>query len=150
MPSRDGIPKQPRRTRSGQVSLEVKERLGQAARLVALNAYAPYSHFRVGAAVLCGESIYLGCNVENASYGLTMCAERVAIFRAVADGQRNIDVVFVSCLDAENNAPASSKSPCGACRQVIQEFAHSGTMVIVDGVGDFSISDLLPMGFKLR
>src|SRR5512143_376004 len=91
--------------------------LAQAARLASERAYCPYSRFRVGAAVLTemGE-IVSGCNIENASYGLTVCAERVAVFRAVAQGARTLRAVVVY-----TPTPTPS-APCGACRQVLYEF----------------------------
>jgi cytidine deaminase len=111
-------------------------------------AYAPYSHFLVGAALL-GESgtIYPGCNVENISYGLTSCAERNAIFRGIGDGeQRFTAVAVVTAIDP----PAS---PCGACRQVLLEFAANGDMDVVlanlDGTRRLTrLSSLLPESFR--
>ena len=94
-----------------------KQTLLKAAEKARENAYAPYSHFRVGAALL-GESgkIYPGCNVENASYGLTICAERAAIFAGVASGEKSFKVLAVAADGDEVVAP------CGACRQVMEEF----------------------------
>lgn len=89
-----------------------------AARKAAERSYSPYSHFRVGAALLCknGE-IFTGTNVENRSFGLTICAERNALCRAVAEGNNDFEALFISCPDADYPV-----SPCGACRQVISEF----------------------------
>lgn len=117
------------------------------AREVALRAYAPYSSFRVGAVVTDSSGgVYLGCNVESASYGLSMCAERNAIFAAVASGApRPLTALAVSCIDAPNGA-----TPCGACRQVIFEHLASDAPVHVDGVGQFTPSELLPDAFELE
>src|SRR5215470_2862936 len=99
---------------------EMKERLLKRAREAQQNAYAPYSKFRVGAAILLDNGkIFTGCNVENASYGLTNCAERSAIFAAVSSlGGAHIRISAVAVVN-DHNAPCS---PCGACRQVIAEF----------------------------
>ncbi len=115
------------------------------AREVALRAYAPYSRFRVGAALQdTAGVIFVGCNVENASYGLTICAERAAIFCAVSGGAvRPFSALAVSCLDGQC-------SPCGACRQVIAELFTADPAIVVDGVGQFTPGELLPHGFSLN
>ncbi|MCG8554027.1 MAG: cytidine deaminase [Proteobacteria bacterium] len=124
---------------------EITDRLSRAARQAAVNAYAPYSGFPVGAAALASNGkIYTGTNVENASFGLTACAERNAIFRAVGDGARSIVALAIF---TPTFAPAA---PCGACRQVLSEFG-SGTVVtsVCDG-GDslrYAIEELLPLAF---
>ena len=120
-----------------------------AARAAAAQAYCPYSNFHVGAAVLADGKIFAGCNVENASYGLTICAERNAIFAAVASGVRRIQAIALACVDATADAPAASRMPCGACRQVIAEFAAADMPVYVDGVGALTVADLLPHAFQL-
>ncbi len=126
-------------------TLAAMKRLAQEA---AKRAYAPYSAFPVGAAVL-GESgaIQVGTNVENASYGLSMCAERSAIFRAVAEGERRIRAV---CLYTPTPAPFA---PCGACRQVIHEFGPEALVVCCcdDDSAErrYALSDLLPEAFRL-
>jgi len=127
-----------------------RKQLLELSRAAATSAYCPYSRFRVGAAVLARGGFYTGCNIENASYGLTVCAERTAIFRAVASGERQIDAIAVSCPDASDKMSASYRMPCGACRQVITEFSSPELLVLVDGVGDFAISDLLPSAFLLN
>jgi cytidine deaminase len=119
------------------------------AREAALKAYAPYSNFRVGAAVRAGGAVFVGCNVENASYGLAICAERNAIFQAVAAGHTRIEAVAVSCIDAAVGAGARSLMPCGACRQVMVEFGAAAMPVHIDGVGTLSLDDLLPRAFAL-
>jgi cytidine deaminase len=116
------------------------------ARDAAIRAHAPYSKFRVGAALQdASGAVYVGCNVENASYGLTICAERSAIFAAIASGaSRPFARLAVSCIDA----PGST--PCGACRQVIAEHFAPDAPIIVDGLGEFTIKDLLPHAFTLE
>jgi cytidine deaminase len=121
-----------------------------AARTAALNAHAPYSRFRVGAAVLAGGRIYTGCNVENASYGLTICGERVAIFAAIAAGSRRIDAIALSCVDASPEGSAPLHMPCGACRQVMAELAPPDLPIFVDAVGRFTLDQLLPFAFRLQ
>lgn len=112
-------------------------------------AHVPYSHFRVGAAVL-GENgqVILGCNVESASYGLSCCAERVALFGCVASQVRPTRLA-VCCLDAPEGSPATSKTPCGACRQIILDLMGRDGIVEIDGVGTFTVDQLLPHGFVL-
>jgi cytidine deaminase len=101
-------------------------RLEQAARAATKACYAPYSKFRVGAAVLAGSGkIYSGCNVENASYGLCNCAERTAIFTAIAAGERKLKAVVVY------TPTATPTAPCGACRQVINEFGPDAVVASV-------------------
>ena len=116
----------------------------------ASRAYAPYSHYRVGAAVLADDgSIFEGANVENSSYGLTICAERAAVAAAVAAGARRLKAVAV-VADA-----AAAPYPCGACRQVLAEFAPAATPVYVAPAADLdrfeetTLGELLPRAFKL-
>jgi cytidine deaminase len=120
-------------------------RLEKAARAAVRQAYAPYSKFRVGAAVLAGSGkIYRGCNVENASYGLCNCAERTAIFNAVAAGERTVRAVVVYTPTAQPTAP------CGACRQVINEFGPAATVISVcesTARLETSLAALLPAAF---
>jgi cytidine deaminase len=121
------------------------EALIAAARQARENAHAPYSNFRVGAAVRAKSGrIYAGCNVENASYGLTCCAERVAIFKAVSEGERGFDAVAV-VTDADTLTP-----PCGACRQIIWEFCGDVPVILADLAGNserMSAGELLPRAF---
>lgn len=124
------------------------EQLLWAARAAAHNAYARYSKFHVGAAVLLenGE-IVAGCNVENASYGLTMCAERAAIFSAVAQFGPEVRIRAILVVSGDD-APCS---PCGACRQVIYEFGPEAVVIFKASSGwtREPITDLLPHGFRL-
>ena len=124
---------------------DTRQRLIAAATAVRDNAYAPASKFRVGAAVLAADGrIFAGCNVENASYGLTICAERAAVCAAVAAGVRSLAAVAVTTDLAE---PAS---PCGACRQVLAEFGRS-MVVLLSGRGGAlrttTLAELLPSPF---
>ena len=115
----------------------------KAAESARKDAYCPYSKFKVGAAVLtAGNKIFTGANVENASYGLSCCAERVAIFKAVTAGERNVKAVAVA------GPGAATLTPCGACRQVINEFGKN-TDIILSGVKIkvVKISKLLPEAF---
>ena len=126
-----------------------EETLLDVARAAATRAYARYSDVRVGAAVRAGGKLYTGCNIENASYGLTICAERVAIFAAIADGARAIEELAVACVDVAPGADPASLMPCGACRQVMAEFAGPELPVHVDRAGTFSLDQLLPNAFRL-
>jgi cytidine deaminase len=115
-----------------------------AAREVAANAYAKYSNFRVGAAVLGAKEIYRGVNVENASYGLAICAERAALAAAIAAGEKNIRAIAIACLDASSD---ETKMPCGACRQWILELAPAAEVLINGCAKPLHIDDLLPRAF---
>ncbi len=128
-------------------TVSLRERLLAAAREAAQRAYCPYSRFRVGAAVAADGKIYTGCNVENASFGLTVCAERNAVLHAVAAGARRIEAVALACIDAAADVSAGSHAPCGACLQVIAEFAAPDTPIHVDETGDLKLSALLPRPF---
>jgi cytidine deaminase len=127
---------------------ELLDRLVAAARDASGFAYCPYSRFRVGAAVLGGSgAIYSGCNVENASFGLTICAERSAVARAVASGETALNAVVVY------TPTGSPTAPCGACRQVLAEFGPTMDCVCVcDGDGRITaaLSHLLPESFGPR
>ena len=120
--------------------------LVELAKKARANAYAPYSGFSVGAAVLAADGrVFSGCNIENASYGLTNCAERTAIFSAVAAGARELVALAVV---ADGELPCS---PCGACRQVIAEFAV-GRTILANLAGKMQIvtkKELLPFAFTL-
>ena len=124
---------------------EQLDRLAEAAQQVRGRAYAPASEFRVGAAVLGDDgAVYVGCNVENASYGLTICAERSAVSAAVAGGAKRVLAVAVA-TDLDDPA-----RPCGACRQVLAEFGAAMTVVLVGRGGvrvDTALDVLLPDPF---
>lgn len=125
------------------LDVSTKESLVRAALAARESAYAPYSRFRVGAAVLADDGrVFTGCNVENASYGLTVCAERNAVFHAVAEGVRRLMAVAV--------ATGPGASMCGACRQVVREFADDLPVLHADESGAFretTLSALLPDSF---
>lgn len=123
------------------------EALVELAKKARAHAYAPYSGFAVGAAVLAADGrVFVGCNIENASYGLTNCAERTAIFSAVAAGAREIRALAVA---ADGELPCS---PCGACRQVIAEFAVE-RIILANLKGSRRVvtkEELLPFAFSLQ
>lgn len=115
-------------------------------------AYAPYSHFQVGAALLDENgTIYRGCNIENAAYGPSNCAERTAIFKAVSDGSRKFSMIAIAgALEGEEIKEYAA--PCGVCRQVMSEFCHPKKfrIIIAKSVEEYKIKtleELLPMGF---
>ncbi len=118
--------------------------IAQAA-AVRLNAFAPYSKFKVGAAVIgASGKVHTGCNVESASFGLTCCAERVAVFKAVSEGETAITAVAVV---TDMSPPAS---PCGACRQVLYEFGKDAVLLRANLTGEVlesRVGDMLPDGF---
>ena len=126
------------------------EELIALAEKVRENAYAPYSGFKVGAALLTAENeVFLGCNVENAAYGETVCAERTAIFKAVSEGKRCFSkIAIVGGKDGELPQPAY---PCGACRQVMSEFSGENFTIIIKDNGctkEYNLKDLLPFSFS--
>jgi cytidine deaminase len=120
----------------------------EAAKNARLQSVAPFSNFRVGAAVRTASGkVYTGCNVESASYGLTVCAERVAIWKALSEGERQFTELAV-VADTEMLTP-----PCGTCRQIIWEFARGANIVFANLDGqteEFHIADLLPRAFDAR
>ncbi|CAJ1188759.1 Cytidine deaminase [Companilactobacillus paralimentarius] len=111
------------------------------------NAYAPYSHYTVGAAILCDDGkIYSGVNVENASYGLTNCAERTAIFKAVSEGAKHVSKIVIT------NGTQELSKPCGACRQVMSEFMDSDDIVFLanktNDFKEYTFKEILPLAFS--
>jgi len=120
----------------------------EAARAVRLNAHAPYSHFLVGAAIEGADGrIFTGCNVENATYGLTVCAERVAVFKAVSEGCKGMKRIVI-VADTEGPTP-----PCGACRQILWEFGGDLEVILSNLSGEkarYRMRDLLPLPFDGR
>jgi len=127
------------------VSNEIQNKLIQEAIAVREWAYVPYSHYPVGAAVLAGSGrIYSGANVENAAYPTTMCAERVAIFSAVSQGEREFEAIAV--------VTANGGTPCGSCRQVMAEFGLETVVIIADQEGtllqETTVEQLLPAAFR--
>ncbi len=110
-------------------------------------AYCPYSKFHVGAALLTKSGkVYLGCNIENSSYGATNCAERTAIFKAVSEGERDFEAIAVAGDSVDDYT-----YPCGICLQVINEFMPEGRVILSknDEVKSFALNELLPYGFRL-
>ena len=120
----------------------------EAAQQARQHSVAPFSEFLVGAAVRTSNGkIYTGCNIESASYGLTVCAERVAIWKALSEGEKHLTELAV-VADTETLTP-----PCGTCRQIIWEFAREATIVFANLNGEselFHIKDLLPSAFDAR
>jgi len=134
---------------TNKVSIATRDRLLRAARKVAKNAYAPFSKFQVGAAILTTKGeVFVGCNVENSSYGMTNCAERTAIFSAVAKSGPGLEIQAVAVVNDQGTAC----SPCGACRQVIYEFGPRAVIFYQGEKGPKQsvITDLLPEGFRLQ
>jgi cytidine deaminase len=121
----------------------------ERARLAALRAHCPYSHFRVGAAVVADGQVFEGVNIEISSYGLTICAERSALAAAISNGAHTITQVAVACIDAPPEAPLSQKTPCGACRQWLADLAPDALLHIDGFEQDITIRDLLPYAFSL-
>lgn len=110
-------------------------------------AYAPYSQFKVGAALLCTDgNVYTGCNIENSTYGATNCAERTAVFKAVSEGKREFSAIAITSSGGELTFP------CGICRQVLSEFSPEMRVILSNNdnnIKTFSLSELIPHSFKL-
>jgi cytidine deaminase len=125
-----------------------KEKLIELANEARERAFAPYSNFKVGAAVETEEGeIFTGCNIESASYGLTVCAERVAIWKAVSEGKKNFKTIAV-VVDTEELTP-----PCGVCRQIIWEFCHDIPVILANLKGKSEavpMRELLPRAFDTK
>ncbi len=129
-----------------------KKRLCQMAMDAMNDSYAPYSNFKVGAAVLCEDGrIFTGCNVENLSYSATVCAERVAVYKAISEGTRRFSAIAVA--GGEGGRIAGRVTPCGVCRQVLSEFCDWDMPVLVVKLSDgeyeeYTMRDLLPEAFE--
>ena len=122
------------------------------AKKAANNAYSPYSGFKVGAALLCENGrIYTGCNIENSSFTPTVCAERVAFFKAISEGVT--DFTAIAIVGGRETVGEEICYPCGVCRQVMTEFCNSEKFKIIlphkDGIDELSLKELIPHGFKL-
>ena len=130
---------------------EMNQKLVEEAYAAMKHAYAPYSHFRVGAALLTKEGkIFTGCNIENASYGATNCAERTAFFKAVSEGERSFTRIAV--VGNYPGKPGDYCAPCGVCRQVMREFCDPETFEIIIARGpedykSFILNELVPESF---
>ena len=128
-----------------------KEQLCELAKKAMLGAYAPYSGYWVGAALLCSDgTVYTGCNIENASYTPTVCAERTAFFKAVSDGKREFSAIAI-CGGKEGKI-SGFFPPCGVCRQVMREFCKDDFTVYLIGDGEVktrTLAQLLPDSFSL-
>ncbi|MDO4267859.1 MAG: cytidine deaminase [Eubacteriales bacterium] len=128
-----------------------KEELFRLAREARERAYAPYSGFQVGAALLAGSGrIYQGCNIENAAYTPTNCAERTAFFKAVSEGEREFEAICI--VGGRQGAPCSFTAPCGVCRQVMMEFCSPETFLVIlaadqEHMKEYRLEELLPEGF---
>ena len=123
------------------------KKLAELAIETAKKAYAPYSNFRVGAALITDSgNIYTGCNIENASYPATVCGEDVAIFKAISEGETKIDTIAVACIDAEND---TAIFPCGISRQRMSEFNTENVIVVHnDEIKKYKFEEILPFDFK--
>ena len=114
-------------------------------------SYSPYSHFRVGAALVCKDgSVYLGANIENAAFSPTNCAERTAFFRAITEGKRDFSAIFIA--GGSGDVPDDFCPPCGVCRQVMREFCNPDEFDVFlvksqDEIQQYKLSELLPLSF---
>ena len=126
---------------------DLADKLANLAKDIAKKAYAPYSNFRVGAALITDSgNIYTGCNIENAAYPATVCAEDVAVFKAISEGETKINKIAVACIDAKSD---TAIFPCGLSRQRLSEF-NTEQVIVVDNNGykEYKFSEILPFDFK--
>jgi cytidine deaminase len=144
------MPCKTRKTAKPKIDQATLEMLMDAAKEASKAAHCPYSGFHVGAAVLVDGKVFTGCNVESASFGLTVCAERVAIWKAVSEGHRCLEALACYTPDNRPETPRSGRMSCGACRQVMAEFLLPGAPVYLDGVGVMPIEELIPDAFLLE
>lgn len=131
------------------ISSVTRDQLLESAREAMQHAYSPYSHFKVGAALVTAQDeVFSGCNVENASYGLTNCAERTSIFSAISKSGARLVIKAIAVVN-DQGVPCS---PCGACRQVIYEFGPEAIVIFqsANGWKETPIAQLLPEGFRLQ
>ena len=127
---------------------ETDKKLAQLAQEIAESAYSPYSNFRVGAALITASgNIYTGCNIENASYPATVCAEDVAVFKAISEGETKIETLAVACIDADEEPIF----PCGVSRQRMSEFGTEDVIVIHKGEAKkYKFEEVLPFDNKIK
>ena len=126
---------------------DIDDKLAKLAKEAGEKAYAPYSKFRVGAALITDSgNIYTGGNIENAAYPATVCGEDVAVFKAISEGESKIDTIAVACIDAKSD---TALFPCGVSRQRLSEF-NTDSVIVVDknSYKKYSFSELLPFDFK--
>ena len=126
---------------------DIDDKLAKLAKEAGEKAYAPYSNFRVGAALITDSgNIYTGSNIENAAYPATACGEDVAVFKAISEGESKIDTIAVACIDAKSD---TALFPCGVSRQRLSEF-NTDSVIVVDkkGYKKYSFSEILPFDFK--
>ena len=134
------------------INEQTKSELFEKAKNMLKFSYSPYSHFCVGAALLCADgTIYTGCNIENAAYGPSNCAERTAIFKAVSEGKK--DFVAIAIVGGKEGIIEDFCPPCGVCRQVLSEFCKKDFVILLKNkknqVKEFTLEQLLPESFSL-
>lgn len=127
-----------------------KEQLLYMAKDAMQYSYSPYSGYKVGAALLCKDgSVYIGCNIENAGYSATNCAERTAFFKAVSEGKREFSAIAV--CGGKDGVMEGEFPPCGVCRQVMREFCGDDFLIYLaskDGIETYTLKELLPVSFR--
>ncbi len=131
--------------------MNTEELLSKAAKALE-NSYSPYSNFKVGAALLSKRGkVYTGCNIENASFGATNCAERTAFFKAISEGERQFEAIAITAVNKDGKEEAAA--PCGICRQVMAEFCGPDFRIVLKQNGEikvYTLSQLLPNAFNIK